>query len=104
MDEQRIPLSYDDDLPKLVHICEVCGKTEVIGPQEAFDTGWDYPPRMGDYGVVGPRTCGDCGIKDTVWWAIAVEGKRTSEELTASQIATLRRIAGEPESIVPKGE
>ena len=32
---------------KLIHICEVCGKTEILTPEEAFNEGWDYPPRMG---------------------------------------------------------
>ena len=45
---------------KLIHICEVCGKTEMLTPAEAFSDGWDYPPRMGGFGIVGPRTCGDC--------------------------------------------
>ena len=40
----------------LLHICEVCGRTEVLTPQEAFDKGWDYPPMMGSFGDVSPRT------------------------------------------------
>ena len=51
---------------KLIHICEVCGKTELLTPEEAFNEGWDYPPRMGGFGIVGPRTCGDCPINLTV--------------------------------------
>ena len=38
---------------KLIHICEVCGKTEILTPEEAFNDGWDYPPRMGGFGIVG---------------------------------------------------
>lgn len=34
---------------KLIHICEVCGKTEILTPEEAFNDGWDYPPRMGGF-------------------------------------------------------
>ena len=26
---------------KLIHICEVCGKTETLTPEEAFNEGWD---------------------------------------------------------------
>ena len=33
----------------LIHICEVCGKTEILTPDEAFNDGWDYPPRMGGF-------------------------------------------------------
>ena len=36
---------------KLIHICEVCGKTEIMTPEEAFNDGWDYPPRMGPFGL-----------------------------------------------------
>ena len=51
----------------LLHICEVCGRTEVLTPQEAFDEGWDYPPMMGSFGVVSPRTCPNCLMVDTAW-------------------------------------
>lgn len=86
---------------KLIHICEVCGKTEILTPEEAFNEGWDYPPRMGDLGIVGPRTCGDCPINLTVWWALVVEKKRVSE-LSQQQKETIKRIQGEPESIIPE--
>lgn len=52
------------------HRCEVCGTTALLTPDEAFDSGWDYPPRMGMWGVISPRTCGHCSIADTLWWAI----------------------------------
>ena len=86
---------------KLIHICEVCGKTEILTPEEAFNEGWDYPPRMGGFGIVGPRTCGDCPINLTVWWALVSEKKAVSE-LSQKQIETIKRIQGEPESIMPK--
>ena len=25
---------------KLIHICEVCGKTEIMTPEETFNDGW----------------------------------------------------------------
>lgn len=34
------------------HYCEVCGKKEYITAQDAFDTGWDYPPQMGHFGLL----------------------------------------------------
>ena len=86
---------------KLIHICEVCGKTEILTPEEAFNEGWDYPPRMGGFGIVGPRTCGECPINLTVWWALVSEKKRVSE-LSQKQRETIKRIQGEPESIMPK--
>ena len=88
---------------KLIHICEVCGKTELLTPEEAFNEGWDYPPRMGGFGIVGPRTCGNCPINLTVWWALVSEKKSVSE-LSQQQRETIKRIQGEPESIIPKEE
>ena len=88
---------------KLIHICEVCGKTEILAPEEAFNDGWDYPPRMGSFGILGPRTCGDCPINLTVWWALVVEKKMVSE-LSQQQKETIKRIQGEPESIISRAE
>ena len=88
---------------KLLHICEVCGRTEVLTPQEAFDAGWDYPPMMGRFGVVSPRTCPNCNMMDTVWAAISLQGK-LPEELTDNQKQTIMRIIAEPESILVREE
>ena len=88
---------------KLIHICEVCGKTEILTPEEAFNEGWDYPPRMGGFGIVGPRTCGNCPINLTVWWALVSEKKSVSE-LSQQQKETIKRIQGEPESIILREE
>lgn len=85
------------------HYCEVCGKKEYITAEEAFDRGWDYPPNIGRFGLLGPRKCGNCPIKDTLFWKvntagripIVLEGKLSPEEL-----ATWKRIKGEPESLI----
>ena len=88
---------------KLLHICEVCGRTEKLTPQEAFDAGWDYPPMMGRFGVVSRRTCPHCNMMDTVWAAITLQGK-LPEELTDDQKQTIMRIIAEPESILVREE
>ena len=88
---------------KLIHICEVCGKIEILTPEEAFSEGWDYPSRMGEFGIVGPRTCGNCPINLTVWWALVSE-KMSVSELSQQQRETIKRIQGEPESIMQKAE
>ena len=49
------------------HYCEVCGKKEFITAKEALDAGWDYPPHFGEFGLLGPRTCGNCSLKDTLF-------------------------------------
>ena len=83
---------------RYLHICEVCGKTEVLTPMEAHVKGWDYPPEMGSFGVVSARTCENCTSNKTLWWALTVENKKVSE-LDEAQMETLERILGEPESI-----
>lgn len=103
--ETKIPLPNNKNCGeyadrKLVHICEICGKTELLTPKEGFDRGWDYAPYMYPFKVISPRTCESCGIKETAWFAIA--GKHTSfENLTDKQKETVKRIYNEPESILP---
>lgn len=80
-------------------VCEVCGVEELLTSEAAYETGWDYPPRMGVFGVVGPRTCPDCAINETVWWAIEVDGY-TVDMLAPNQRATVARILAEPDSVV----
>ena len=84
---------------KLRHICEVCGREEVLTPEEAYSAGWDYPPKMGAFGVVSQRTCPSCRIDKTVWWKLAVEHKDPNT-LPADDKAVIERILHEPESIL----
>ncbi len=84
----------------LLHICEVCGKTEVLDSDEAYKRGWDYPPNMGTFGVISPRTCEFCPINKTLWWDLVFE-KKAFRELSQNQKTTLERILGEPDSVRP---
>ena len=52
---------------------------------------------------MSPRICGDCPINLTVWWALVSEKKSVSE-LSQQQKETIKRIQGEPASIIPKEE
>lgn len=100
----RVRLTHVSDTePQWRHICEVCGVEEILTPGDAFNLGWDYPPRMGQFGVVGPRCCPNCPNVGTVWWALAIDGY-TEYMLTEAQRATVRRIAGEPQSIAVLSE
>lgn len=72
------------------HICEVCGLTVLLTGDIAYELGWDYPPKMGEWGIVSPRTCGNCAMTDTVWWAIT-QGART-KDLSDHQLEVVRRI------------
>ena len=84
---------------RMLHICEVCGRTEILTPQEAYDMGWDYPPFMGSFGVVSPRTCPDCMMMDTAWAAITLKGVKP-DDLSDRQKQAIMRIVREPESIL----
>lgn len=89
---------------KLRHICEVCDKDEILTVEQAFRAGWDYPPSMGEFGTISPRTCGDCGIDQTLWWKIAVAKTRlTLENYTEKEIELIQRINAEPESVLVRG-
>lgn len=84
------------------HYCEVCGKREFITAEAAYDAGWDYPPDIGHFGMLGPRTCGGCSIEHTLFWKvnkssfpIVIESALSPEELI-----TWKRIKAEPESLL----
>lgn len=83
----------------LRHICEVCGKEEILTPEQGHDQGWDYPPKIGHFKIISPRTCGNCGIDRTLWWALSTERKQKAD-LNKKQLKTLNRILNEPESII----
>jgi len=78
----------------ILHICETCGKEELLSSEEAFQKGWDYPPRMGLLGVISPRTCGNCAINTTLWWEVVCE-KKSVDQLDEKHLKTLKRILTE---------
>lgn len=85
------------------HYCEVCGKKEFLTAQEALDSGWDYPPHVGHFGLLSPRTCGSCLLKDTLFWKVNTSGRLPvvcEGELTPKELVTWRRIKDEPESLL----
>ena len=85
------------------HYCEACGKKEFITAQDAFDSGWDYPPNIGRFGMLSPRTCGNCLMKDTLFWKISQGGGIPfviESALTPEELVTWHRIKGEPESLL----
>ena len=83
----------------LIHICEACGKTEEMTISDSYNAGWDYPPMMGSFGVVSPRTCGECGIDKTLWWRLTTN---PHYQPTGEDMQLIKRIQGEPESITPQ--
>ena len=66
LNARKAGIMNDDRGMILRHICEGCGKEEIIGREEAYGKGWDYPPKMGKFKLVSPRTCGKCSILTTL--------------------------------------
>lgn len=91
-----------DEQEKMVlrHICESCGKEELLSSEEGYKQGWDYPQKMGKFKVISPRTCGACGIETTLWWEVTYN-KTPVKQLSEHHRQTLKRILAEPESILP---
>lgn len=84
---------------QLRHVCEVCGVEQVLTPEAAYEAGWDYPPKMGVFGIISPRTCPNCPMAGTVWAALVLE-QRSREDLTEEQLDVVARILAEPMSIM----
>lgn len=100
--EQRLALIESMNTRPFWHYCEVCGTKVFCTAQEAFDAGWNYPPQIGHFKLLGPRNCGKCSIMDTLFlkvqkqkFPIVIEKTLIEEELK-----TLNRIKNEPESLL----
>lgn len=100
--KQRLALIESMNTRPFWHYCEVCGTKVFCTAQEAFDAGWNYPPQIGHFKLLGPRNCGKCSIMDTLFlkvqkqkFPIVIEKTLTEEELK-----TLNRIKNEPESLL----
>ena len=100
--EQRLALIESMNTRPFWHYCEVCGTKVFCTAQKAFDAGWNYPPQIGHFKLLGPRNCGKGSIMDTLFlkvqkqkFPIVIEKTLTEEELK-----TLNRIKNEPESLL----
>ena len=78
-------------------ICECCGKEQIFDDlEQAYKEGWDYPPYIGEFGLLSPRTCGDCTIDKTVYWKVVANGY---DNINSHDIEVIERIKREPESL-----
>ena len=103
LQKERKQLMESMETRKFWHYCEGCGKKEFLTADEAHEAGWDYPPRMGHFGLLSPRTCGNCVITSTLYWKVATGGGLPivfEEELTPEEKVTWNRIKNEPESLL----
>lgn len=76
-------------------ICEVCGKEQIYDNlEDAYNDGWDYPPYIGEFGILSPRTCPDCDITRTVWYKF-----QSSDRINIHDLKVIERIKNEPESL-----
>lgn len=100
--KERLDLLESMNSRPFWHCCECCGKKAFITAKEAFDDGWDYPPQMGIFGLLGPRTCGECDITSTLYWKVQQQALPIVVEsmLTKEELKTWRRIKKEPESLL----
>lgn len=88
---------------KFWHYCEVCGKKVYMTAEEAYNDGWDYPPKMGQFGLLGPRICGECELVDTLFWKVNTGGGLPlvfENSLSQEELAVWRRIRREPKSLL----
>jgi len=99
----RIDEAYDQGDLLLYHICEVCNKVELLTSKEGFYLGWDYPPRLGVFGIISPRTCADYEVENTLWFQVEVLNIPI-EQLSLRYRQTMQRILEEPESTLPCDE
>lgn len=74
------------------YLCEVCGRRETLTEEAAYNSGWDYPPFIGKWGIVSPRTCGNCAMTDTAWWYLITQGP---SDLPPHHMETVKRIVAE---------
>lgn len=100
--KERLDLLESMNSRPFWHYCEVCGAKVFCTAQEAFDAGWDYPPQMGTFGLLGPRTCGGCDITSTLYWKVQQQALPIVLEptLTEEELKNWRRIKNEPESLL----
>lgn len=98
---RREKLARDMEHIRFWHYCEVCGKKELLTADESFEQGWDYPPRMGKFRQLSPRTCGNCLLADTLWMKFTSK-KTDIFFLTKRERETMERIKNEPESLMPQ--
>lgn len=100
--KERLDLLESMNSRQFWHYCECCGKKAFITSKEAFDDGWDYPPQIGSFGLLGPRTCGECDITSTLYWKVQQQTMPIVIEstLTKEELKTWRRIKNEPESLL----
>jgi len=90
----------DEPVVTYVYTCEVCDKTAELTAEAAYQAGCDMPPIMGTWGTVSPRTCDECGIQDTAWFAL-VSGTKP-DQLSDRRKTAIERILTGPESALPR--
>lgn len=75
--------------------CEVCHRVDECTEEEAHRSGWDYPPFIGAWGIISPRTCPGCTIEKTAYWFIMMRSPEDETPIPENHIATIKRILAE---------
>lgn len=84
-----------DEETKLKYECETCGRIDECTEEEAYQMGWDYPPFIGVWGIVSPRTCPGCGIDTTAYWFLTNRKAEDQGPIPERHMLTLKRIMAE---------
>lgn len=77
------------------YLCEVCGREENCSEEEAYANGWDYPPFIGVWGIISPRTCPNCLIDSTAYWFLINRKAEDQSPIPENHMNTIKRILAE---------
>jgi hypothetical protein len=78
---------------KYKYECEACGRVDECPEEEAYQAGWDYPPFVGAWGIVSPRTCPNCLIDQSAYWYLL--NRQENDPIPENHVKTLLRILEE---------
>lgn len=84
-----------DGETKKTFLCEVCGREDNCTDAEAYSAGWDYPPFMGVWGIISPRTCPNCTIDKTAYWFLLSRSAEDQTPIPENHLTTIKRIMAE---------
>lgn len=77
--------------------CEVCGTKESLTEEQAYQAGWDYPPFIGVWGILSPRTCPNCTVEQTAYWFLITRSAEDQTPIPENHMKTIKRIMAETE-------
>lgn len=86
-----------DEEQKNKYECEACGRVDESTEEEAYQAGWDYPPFIGAWGIISPRTCPNCTVEKTAYWFLMMRAPEDQGPIPEQHVTTIKRILAEKE-------